>query len=442
MVTFYKPKQNASLTGRQVSLQVERIDYEANGIGSYQNKIAFISGALPGEQVQVKVTEDKAAFIKAKTERVLVASPFRATPFCRYFNQCGGCQLQYLNPHHQQQLKQQGIDELLRHQTGLSSLPWQSVLSGADQGYRRKARIGIFYDKKLKKIQVGFRQNASKSLINIAHCAVLSPVLQPVFSVLQQVVPTLAQPSTITHAEVVDADGQAFVIVRHVAPLTTAEQQAFVQAWPEAHWVGEDAPGMFTAWQAEQKQPAYTLAKQALTLRFAADDFIQVNAEVNQQMVEQALSWLAPTADDTILDLYAGMGNFSLALAQCAKLVHGVEGLTKMVQQASANAQANQLTNAHFWQADLHLPWGKVEWNKPIYQKILLDPARAGAEGAVNQIISLKPAQILYVSCNPATFARDAKLLLNAGYQLQKIAGVDMFPHTSHLELMALFSRQ
>lgn len=442
MVTFYKPKQNASLTGRQLTLQVERIDYEANGIGAYQKKIAFVSGALPGEQVQVKVTEDKTAFIKAKTERVIIASPLRVTPFCRYFNQCGGCQLQYLNPLSQQQLKQQGIDELLRHQTGLETLPWQPVLGGADQGYRRKARIGIFFDKKLKKIQVGFRQSASKSLININECAVLSPVLQPIFAVLQQVVPTLAQPTTITHAEVVDADGQAFVIVRHIAPLTVAEQHAFVQAWPEAHWVGEEAPGVFTSWQKEPKQPAYTLAKQALTLRFAADDFIQVNAEVNQQMVEQALRWLAPTADDSVLDLYAGMGNFSLALAQCAKLVHGVEGLTKMVQQASANALANHLTNVHFWQADLHLPWGKVVWNKPIYQKILLDPARAGAEGAVNQIISLKPAQILYVSCNPATFARDAKLLLNAGYQLQKIAGVDMFPHTSHLELMALFERQ
>jgi 23S rRNA (uracil1939-C5)-methyltransferase len=122
--------------------------------------------------------------------------------------------------------------------------------------------------------------------------------------------------------------------------------------------------------------------------------------------------------------------------------VHGVEGLSKMVQQATENAQLNQLQNVHFWQADLHLPWGKTAWNQPIYQKVLLDPARAGAEGAVKQLLVLKPAQILYVSCNPATFARDAKVLLAAGYQLQKLAGVDMFPHTAHLELMALFSRQ
>lgn len=441
MVMLYKPKKNTQRTGQQLKLQVERADYEANGISHYQQKIVFISGALPGEQVLARVTEDKAGFLKARTEQVLSASPLRVTPFCAHYAECGGCQLQHLQANEQVTLKQQGVDELLRHQTGVTELPWQPVLSGADRGYRRKARIGVWYDKKQRKVVVGFRQAASKTLTAINTCAVLSPVLSPVFKVLSEVVATLPEPGMVTHAEVIDAQGQPYVVVRHMAALTLAQKQAFIAAWPEAIWLGEAAPGELCYWQANSAAPTYPLTTQQLTLTFAPDDFIQVNAALNQQMVDQAVNWLAPGPEDCILDLYAGMGNFSLALAQRAKLVHGVEGLTKMVQQAAANAERNQLYNVHFWQADLHLPWPKSDWHKPIYQKVLLDPARAGAEGAVQQVVQLKPAQILYISCNPATFARDAKVLLSKGYRLQKTAGIDMFPHTGHLELMALFSR-
>ncbi|HBN90566.1 MAG TPA: 23S rRNA (uracil(1939)-C(5))-methyltransferase RlmD, partial [Rheinheimera sp.] len=178
-----------------------------------------------------------------------------------------------------------------------------------------------------------------------------------------------------------------------------------------------------------------------LRLQFSPDDFIQVNAGLNQQMVNQALDWLQVNADDTVLDLYAGIGNFTLALAQRAKTVRAVEGVAKMVQQLATNAKLNGLSNVEAYQADLHLSWPKASWNTPEYTKVLLDPARAGAAGATEQIIKLKPAQILYVSCNAATFARDAKILLQSGYRLHKISGVDMFTHTNHLELMALFSR-
>lgn len=438
---LYKPKKKEQRTSQPLKLDIERVDYEANGIARYQQKIAFVSGALPGEQVVVRVIEDKAGFIKASTQQVLNASAMRVKPFCAHYLACGGCQLQHIAAADQAKLKQRGIDEILRHQTGLSSIPWQAGLSGQAQGYRRKARIGVWFDKKQRRVVVGFRQAASKALTSITNCAVLTPVLSPIFSVLKQVVATLPKPEIITHAEVIDADNQAYIVIRHTAPLSNAQQQAFISAWPQAIWLGEAAPGQFSYWQMTDKSPRYRLAEQQLELAFAPDDFIQVNADINQQMVNQALAWLNPTAEDTILDLYAGMGNFSLALAQRAKRVHGIEGLTKMVQQAAANASVNHLENVHFWQADLHLPWGKAEWHKPIYQKVVLDPARAGAEGAVQQIALLKPAQILYISCNPATFAKDCKVLLSAGYQLQKISGIDMFPHTSHLELMALFSR-
>jgi 23S rRNA (uracil1939-C5)-methyltransferase len=208
-------------------------------------------------------------------------------------------------------LKQQGIDQLIRHQTGLDKLPWQPMLTSGATGYRRRARIGIWYDKKQQSFSVGFRRHGDKQIVSITHCMVLSAELNPVFAVLQQVLPRLTQPAAITHAEVLQADGRVFVIVRHVKALMQAERQLFIDAWPEAVWLGEAEPGQFEYWQSPVI-PEYLLAEQQLRLQFAPDDFIQVNAGLNQQMVTQALNWLTVSADDQILDLYAGIGNFTL----------------------------------------------------------------------------------------------------------------------------------
>lgn len=442
MVNIYKAKAKPSLQGKVLNLTIDSADYEIQGIARYQNKIAFVAGALPGEQVQARVTEDKAGFLKAVTVKVLQAAPERIKAACQFAASCGGCQLQHLPVATQQQLKQQGIDKLIRHQTGIDTLPWQPMLCAQDTGYRRRARIGLWFDKKQRKLTVGFRKIADKQLTAITECRVLSPVLAPVFAALHQAVSALADPASVTHAEVVDADGTAFVIVRHVKALTEQEKQHFISAWPEAVWLGEAEPGDFSYWQHTAAVPQYKLASQGLTLEFSPDDFIQVNQSVNQMMINQALDWLQLTPTDVVLDLYAGMGNFSLPLAQRAKTVRAVEGVAKMVQQLATNAQLNGLSNVAAYQADLHLRWPKAAWQQRDYTKVVLDPARAGAQGAVEQIVQLKPAQILYVSCNAATFARDAKVLLSGGYHLEKLAGIDMFPYTSHLEVMALFSRQ
>ena len=441
MLNIYKAKPKASLVGKTLTFTIDSSDYEVQGIAKQQDKIVFVSNALPGEQVQAKVLEDKAGFIKASTVKLLNASPLRVTPPCRYASQCGGCQLQHISEQEQRSLKQQGIDTLLRHQTGLATLPWQPMLTDDSESYRRRARIGIWYDKKTKQLSVGFRQTADKRIINVAQCLVLAKPLAPIFAVLSRVIPTLRDPSVVTHADVLLAGEQVFISLRHVKPLTDSEKQQFIAAWPEAIWLGEAQPGQFDYWQ-QQAVPQYQLTEQALTLQFSPDDFIQVNSALNQKMVSQALQWLQINADDVVLDLYAGIGNFTLALAQRAKTVRALEGVAKMVQQLATNAKLNGLSNVEAYQADLHLPWPKAQWNKPQYTKVLLDPARAGAQGAVEQIVRLKPAQILYVSCNAATFARDAKVLLQHGYQLDKIGGVDMFTYTSHLELMALFSKQ
>ena len=438
MVSIYKSKAKAVTTPQHPELTIERWDQEAQSIAYHQGKICFVEGALPGEKVKVTLTEQKAQYLKGRVSKVLQSSPLRIAPQCRFFGSCGGCQLHYVSAADSRVLKQQALDQQLQHQLKLSELPWQQVLTGQDSGYRRKARIGVWFEKKTNSFTVGFRKAGGKEITEVSECMVLSPVIAPVLGVLQKVLPRLQQGSAVTHVEVLDADGKAFVVVRHIRSLPESDQQQLQQAWPEACWIGEAEPDQFTGWSTPVT-PSYQLAN-GLQLNFAPTDFIQVNAMVNKAMVEQAVAWLSPDETDQILDLYCGIGNFSLALAKHAGMVVGLEGVAAMVTTASQNASLNGLENTRFAQVDLHLPWPKAEWNQPKYQKVLLDPARAGAQGAIDEVARLKPAQVLYVSCNPTTFARDAKVLLAKGYRLDKIGMMDMFPYTSHLELMALFS--
>lgn len=438
MVTIYKSKAKTAAPLPQLELTVDRWDQEAQSIAYHQGKICFIDGALPGELVRVKVTEQKAQYLKAQVVKVLQPAPERIAPACRFFTSCGGCQLHYVGAEQARQLKQQALQQQLQHQLKLKDIPWQPMITSASSGYRRKARIGVWYEKKSNQFTVGFRRAGAKEITPIADCMVLSPVIAPVLAVLNQTLPQLQQGSAVTHVEVLDADGQAFVVVRHIRPLPASDKQLFQQAWPTAHWIGEAEPDQLQPWSEAQPQPGYQLAS-GLRLSFQPTDFIQVNSEVNQAMVAQAVAWLAPKPAEKILDLYCGIGNFSLALAQAGAQVVGLEGVQTMVDTARQNAVQNGLQQLQFAQADLHLAWPKADWNQPHYQKILLDPARAGALGAIDEIVRLKPAQVLYVSCNPTTFARDAKVLLDKGYQLCKISLMDMFPFTSHLELMALF---
>lgn len=444
MVSIYKSKAKAVTTPQHPELDIERWDQEAQSIAYHQGKICFVDGALPGERVKVSLTEQKAHYLKGRVSKVLTSSPLRIAPQCRFFGTCGGCQLHYISAENSRILKQQALDQQLQHQLKLEYLPWQPVLAGEDSGYRRKARIGVWFEKKTNSFTVGFRKAGGKEITQVTDCMVLSPVIAPVLAVLQNTLPSLKQGSAVTHVEVLDADGKAFVVVRHIRPLPDLDQQTLQQAWPEACWIGEAEPDQFSYWPelaptVLPSTPSYQLAD-GLQLNFAPTDFIQVNAKVNQAMVVQAVAWLAPVNTDQILDLYCGIGNFSLALAKHAGMVVGLEGVAAMVTTASQNASFNGINNASFAQVDLHLPWPKADWNQPKYQKVLLDPARAGALGAIDEVARLKPAQVLYVSCNPTTFARDAKVLLAKGYRLDKIGMMDMFPYTSHLELMALFS--
>ena len=424
---------------KSLSLHIESLDHLGQGLARHQGQAVFVPGALPGERVQVKVTRQKKGFSLAELQQVLQPAEARQSPPCPHFQQCGGCQLQHARPEAQLAWKQAAIDNLLCHQLGLAVLPWQTPIQGAALGYRRKARLGVWYQQSKKVFQLGFRQQGDFRIQPLTECQVLSPVLQPVFSVLLPVLKQLQQGRSITHLDLIDADGEATVVVRHTEALPAKDIAMLCASWPDARWLGEAEPGVFQAWQGEEKPLCYPLTSQQLQLAFEPDDFIQVNASVNQQMIETALDWLAIAPQDRVLDLYCGIGNFSLPLAQLAAQVIGVEGLETMVQRAATNAANNGLSNVTFVQADLHLPWPDSDWCRQPYDKILLDPARAGASGSIEQLGSLGASKVLYVSCNPESLARDASHLLRQGYRLSKLAAVEMFPQTRHLEVMALF---
>lgn len=438
MVTIYKPKA-APRGPKHTELTIERLDHEAQGIHRQDGVVSFISGALPGERVRVALTEQKKHYQHGHVIKVLEASPLRQALHCDSNTRCGGCQLGFVAPSDALALKTKGVADLLTHQLKLAELPWQAPIVGDALGYRRKARVGVWYEQKTQQFQIGFRGFQSKEIVDVPQCVVLSPAIAPAIDVLRRTLPQLKQGKAITHVELLDADGQAYVVVRHVKSLPETDRAALCAAWPQANWLGEAEPGVLQPWHA-QPEPSYTLAD-GQRLQFSANDFIQVNAQVNQQMVAQALAWLMPEKSDQVLDLYCGIGNFSLALAAHVQQVVGVEGVQSMVQRATANAALNQRSDVEFYQADLHLPWAKAAWAARHYDKILLDPARAGAEGAIEQIAACKAKQVLYVSCNTTTFARDAKVLLANGYRIAKIGVMDMFPYTSHLELMALFEK-
>ncbi|MCC5826359.1 23S rRNA (uracil(1939)-C(5))-methyltransferase RlmD [Alkalimonas sp.] len=440
MAIIYQAKKAVVAKPAQ-RLTISALDHLGQGLARLDGRMVFVPGALPGETVQVKLSSQKKNFSKAELQKVLTPSPERQPAACPHYQQCGGCQLQHATPAAQLRWKQQAVQQLLCHQLGLEQLPWEEAITGPDFGYRRKARLGVWYQQSKKQFQLGFRQQGDFRIQPLMQCAVLSPVLQPVFEKLLPVLKRLQQGRSITHLDLIDADGVVTLVVRHTEPLPPGDIELLCASWPEACWLGEAESGQFTPWQQADTMLHYSLPSQQLMLRFQPDDFIQVNDAVNQQMVATALDWLAIQPQDRVLDLYCGIGNFSLPLAQQAAEVFGVEGLAAMVERAATNAAKNGLSNVQFAQADLHLPWPDTGWSQQRFDKVLLDPARAGAVGSIEQLGRTGASMILYVSCNPETLARDATQLLRQGYQLTRLKAVEMFPQTRHLEVMALFEQ-
>jgi 23S rRNA (uracil1939-C5)-methyltransferase len=425
-------------TGKKQRLSIERLANDGRGIAFVEGRTWFVSGALADEQVEARVLSARSQVVEARVERIFSASPLRRAEPCAHAKTCGGCTLQHLPHSEQLALKQRTLAEQLQRVAGLVPDEWAEPLVGPEFGYRRRARIAVRWDPKARQLDVGFRAAASQEIVAISDCPVLVQPLRTILRALPQLLRSLSKPQALGHVELFSGSADA-LLLRHTAVLADADLarlQAFctehnAQLW--LHGVADPQPYL-----AEQTL-GFRLDSWNLQLAYRPGDFVQVNAAVNEAMIAQALDWLAPQADERVLDLFCGLGNFALPLAQRVREVVAVEGVATMVERARLNASANGLANLQFYQADLAEPVTKAAWGTAGFAAVLLDPPRDGAWHAVQQMAASGAKRVLYVSCNPATLARDAAELVRQGYRLKRAGILDMFPQTAHVEAMALF---
>jgi 23S rRNA (uracil1939-C5)-methyltransferase len=429
MAQFYSAKRRVT-TRQIITVEATELDPFGQGVARHNGKALFIAGLLPNERAEVTLTEDKSKYSRGQVKRRLNDSPERVAPRCPHFGVCGGCQQQHASVALQQSSKSTALARLMKHEVN-------EIISGQPWGYRRRARLSLSYEPKTQKLAMGFRKAASNDIVDVKQCPVLVPHLEALLPHLRNCLSDLQGARALGHVELVLADNGPLMVLRHTAPLSAQDREK-LERFSHSHELT-----LFLAPQSEILErvsgddPWYL--SDGLRLTFSPRDFIQVNDGVNQQMVAKAIQWLDVQPDDRVLDLFCGMGNFTLPLAQRAASVVGVEGVNALVEKGQQNARHNALDNVTFFHENLEEDVTQQPWAQHGFDKILLDPARAGAQGVMQHIIKLAPKRVVYVSCNPATLARDSEALLSAGYQIQRLAMLDMFPHTGHLESMVLF---
>lgn len=425
---------------------VESLTHDGRGVAHVNGKAAFIEDALPGERVRLRFLRRYRRYDDAAVIEVIAPSPERRDPPCPHFGVCGGCSLQHLAPGAQIRAKQTVLAEQLKRIGRVEPENWLAPIVGPEWGYRRRARLGVRWVPKKGGVLIGFRERQRSFIADLDGCLVLDPVVSGLIPDLRRLVAGLSQPDRIPQIEVAVGDAARALVFRHLLPLTTQDKES-LSAFGQRHnvqvYLQSDTPDAVAAlWPAEPAPLGYSLLD-GTTLRFRPTDFIQVNAGINNKMIEQALHLLDPGSDDRVLDLFSGLGNFSLPLARRAGRALGIEGDARLVEGARRNAVANGLTNIEFRVANLGgEPDGPAPWHGFAFNKLLLDPPRCGAMEAVKSLREPLPERIVYVSCYPATLARDSEYLVHArGYRLSAAGVMDMFPHTNHAESMALFDR-
>lgn len=428
------------VAGQKQQLNIERLAHDGRGIAFVDGRSWFVSGALPGEQVRARVLAARSKVVDAIAERIDQASTGRIEPFCPQAGVCGGCTLQHMPLESQRDFKQQYLAGQLER-AGVAVDEWHPPLTGPDRGYRRRTRLAVRTGKD-GSVQLGYRALASQRIVNVDDCPVLVAELQQLLPALGEHVRSgLQQAHAIGHLELFSGTATA-LLVRLTRTISDAEQQRWrdfaasrqIQLW----WQVEGEPCA----DREDSVLGYRLEEQGLVIDYRPGDFVQVNGQINQAMVSRALDWLDVQPDERVLDLYCGLGNFSLPLAQRAAEVVAVEGVQVMTERAQATAKRMQFTNLHFHARDLSRPLDGAPWAGQTFDKILLDPPRDGAREVVETLGRMQAEKLVYVSCNPATLARDAALLVQQGYRLARACTLDMFSHTGHVEAMTLFVKK
>ncbi|WP_440995557.1 23S rRNA (uracil(1939)-C(5))-methyltransferase RlmD [Arhodomonas sp. SL1] len=429
-----------------VEAVIEGFSHEGRGITHVDDKPVFVDGALAGERVRFQYVKRHRRRDDARVLDVLEPSPRRIEPRCPHFGLCGGCSLQHLSPEDQIVHKAGVLAEHLRHIGGVEPGQWLPALTGPVWGYRRRARLGVKYvPAKGDRVLVGFREKMSPFVADIDQCHVLDPRVGERLPELAALIGGLSIRDRVPQIEVALGDDNGGLVFRNLAPWSAADREALVAFGERAGLTVYGQPGnetTITPLSPTAPELRYALPSFGLELTFGPADFTQVNAAINRAMVDRAVALLDPSPNDRVLDLFCGLGNFTLPLASRAGTVIGVEGEAALVERGRENARRNGIDNAVFHVADLSADVSADPWLRGGIDRVLLDPPRSGAAEVLPNVAALGAGRIVYVSCGPATLARDAgRLVHEHGYRLSAAGVMDMFPHTAHVESIAVFDR-
>ena len=426
---------------------IDSVTHDGRGIAATQGKKAFVTGALVGETVQFIRRKMRRNYDEAELLEVIEASPQRIDARCDAFGRCGGCSLQHVTPQQQRAIKDQTLRDNLERIGKVEPVEWLAPMTGPEWNYRRRARLAVKHVPAKGRTLVGFRERHAPFITDMLRCEVLAEPVDGMIASLSDLVGSLSIRARLPQIEVAVAENAIALVFRVLDPPTDADLDAFRK-------FGEDrqlriylqSGGLSTVeilYAPDSGDPLrYTLPDFDVAIEFEPVDFVQVNSEINRKMVRFAVDQLGAGPDDRVLDLYCGIGNFSLPLARAAGELIGVEGEASLVARATENAQHNGIENTEFRVVDLSKIDGSESWVKAGCDRMLLDPARSGAAEVVERMQLFGPKRIVYVSCHPGTLARDAGTLVHEkGYELESAGIIDMFPHTAHVESIAIFNR-
>ena len=421
------------------------LSHDGRGVARVEGKTVFVAGALPGERVRARRTQRHRHFDEAKVEEILVRSPDRIEPRCPHFGLCGGCSLQHLPAAKQIEAKQRVLAENFERIGKVSPHRWLEPLSGEPWGYRRKGRLSVKWVAKKDKALVGFREDNPRFVADLAECHTVLPEVGLRLADLGALVGSLEARREIAQIEFAAGDEAVALTFRHLQPLSDVDRAALA-AFGQAHGLAillqPGGPDSVVALWPQDVPLSFRIPEYDLDIAFRPLDFIQVNAGMNRRMIAHALALLEPGSGDSVLDLFCGLGNFTLPIARFAGRVTGVEGEAALVVRSRANAERNGIGNVEFHAADLAADQREAPWARAHHDKLLLDPPRSGAAAVLDYLPRKGCDRVVYVSCHPGSLARDAGTLVERhGFRLVAAGVMDMFPHTAHVESIALFER-
>ncbi|OOZ15678.1 23S rRNA (uracil(1939)-C(5))-methyltransferase [Solemya velum gill symbiont] len=422
---------------------IESLSHDGRGVAHIDGKVTFIPTTLQGEEIQFHYSYRSRKHDEGILDSVDKASDERVEAGCAHFGICGGCSLQHMAAEAQMAYKQEALMDAFERIGNVTPEAVAAPLHSEPWGYRRKARLGVRHVFKKGRVLVGFRERGTSYLADIRHCKVLHPSVGEHLEALGDMIMTLSISEQLPQIEVAVGDDATVMIFRILEPLTESDEKTIADFCAQREWTPylQDGGPQTVKPLHDAATLTYSLPQESLQFEFLPNDFTQVNSDINRQMISQAMEWLDLQGDEKVLDLFCGLGNFTLPLARRAESVHGVEGDTVLVERARQNAIRNSIDNVSFDVANLYdEETPAFKWAKQKYDAVLLDPPRSGALEMMPLVAKMGAEKILYVSCYPGTLARDADVLVNQhGYRMVKAGVMDMFPHTAHVESMALF---